>query len=309
MLFACFGKHSLANNNSVVPFRLLNGFAVIVPVSINGSGPYDFLLDTGSTCTSVDRELAHSQGLTLRGDGNVITLVHRVPVSLALARTISIGPVTEPNVEVLVRDLRGLGATGQSIRGVLGQNALKQADFLLDYEHKTLRFDQTGNLLMLLKGERIHLIRIPQADDGQYMNLAVQAHIVGGGVSSNTELMLDSASGSLVIFKRRGDIAWRVDEGAAPRGTVADVTGQKQVVELQSMQLKIGARRLQVTADILDFSETSQDVGGLLPTYLFSSVYVSNSEGFVVFDPKIARWHSSNFFARSGRTARNPYGR
>lgn len=35
-----------------------NEAAMVVPVKINGKGPYDFVLDTGATFTCVDRSLA-----------------------------------------------------------------------------------------------------------------------------------------------------------------------------------------------------------------------------------------------------------
>ncbi len=43
-----------------VSFKLAgaNEAALIVPVKINGKGPYDFVLDTGATFTCVDRKLA-----------------------------------------------------------------------------------------------------------------------------------------------------------------------------------------------------------------------------------------------------------
>src|SRR5215469_12858534 len=46
-----------------VPFQLVRGFAVVVPVTVNGHGPYDFMLDTGTTVTAVDRELSEELAL------------------------------------------------------------------------------------------------------------------------------------------------------------------------------------------------------------------------------------------------------
>src|ERR1700743_326263 len=79
---------------SVVPFHFVRGFAVVVPVTVNGSGPYDFMLDTGSTVTAVDRELARQLALKMQEQGTVTTLVEHVPVSLAVAARISVGPIT-----------------------------------------------------------------------------------------------------------------------------------------------------------------------------------------------------------------------
>src|SRR5947209_3780803 len=94
--------------SSVVPFHVVRGFAVIVPVTVNGSGPYQFMLDTGSTLSAVDRDLARELGLQVRQGGTVQTLVESVPVMLARACRISVGPMTELSVDVMVRDLTGL---------------------------------------------------------------------------------------------------------------------------------------------------------------------------------------------------------
>src|SRR5438046_7954541 len=44
-----------------VPFKLAppNDAAIIVPVKINGHGPYDFVLDTGATFTCIDQKLVN----------------------------------------------------------------------------------------------------------------------------------------------------------------------------------------------------------------------------------------------------------
>ena len=54
-----------------VKFRLVD--KIVVPVTINGAGPYDFLLDTGATDTIVDRKLAEGLHLPLAGKMTVTT--------------------------------------------------------------------------------------------------------------------------------------------------------------------------------------------------------------------------------------------
>src|ERR1700743_3420525 len=74
--------------STVMPFRLVNGFAVIVPVTVNGHGPYDFMLDTGSTVTAVDRELGQELALQAEGQGTVTTLTQHLSASIALVRQV-----------------------------------------------------------------------------------------------------------------------------------------------------------------------------------------------------------------------------
>src|SRR5215510_9417073 len=42
------------------------GAVLVVPVYLNGTGPYDFVLDTGATLTCVDQKLAAQLGLPSR---------------------------------------------------------------------------------------------------------------------------------------------------------------------------------------------------------------------------------------------------
>src|SRR5690242_1328413 len=121
-----------------VPFHFVHGFAVVVPVSVNGRGPYDFMLDTGTTITTVDRGLAQELSLVPQAQGTAVTLSENVSAVVALADRLTFGPIEEPKLAVMIRDLSGLRNLAPTTRGVLGQNALLHADFMVDYRHKVV---------------------------------------------------------------------------------------------------------------------------------------------------------------------------
>src|SRR6266446_1772024 len=50
-----------------IPARLVGGRFLVVPVTLDGTGPYPFLLDTGSTSTLVDPRLAERLRLPRAG--------------------------------------------------------------------------------------------------------------------------------------------------------------------------------------------------------------------------------------------------
>jgi hypothetical protein len=264
---------------AVVPFHFVRGFAVVVPVTVNGSGPYDFMLDTGSTVTAVDRELARQLALDVQEQGTVTTLVEHVPVSLAVASRISVGPITEHSVEIMVRDLKGLRRIDPAIRGVLGQNALDHADFLLDYRHKLLEFDTDGELERSLAGRHVPLRREVLQDNPHFGNLAVQASIATDGLR-RMDFLLDSGSASLVLFG--GGLG---DTGGA-RSLVADAAGREQMAELHHAQLLIDGKSKDVATQTVAFQAAGPRIGGLLPTGIFNLIYISNRGGFAMFEPK-----------------------
>jgi hypothetical protein len=263
---------------AVVPFHFVRGFAVVVPVTVNGSGPYDFMLDTGSTVTAVDRELARQLALDVQAQGTVTTLVEHVPVSLAVAARISVGPITEHSVEIMVRDLNGLRRIDPAIRGVLGQNALDHADFLLDYRHKLLEFDTDGELEWSLTGRHVPLRREVLQDNPNFGNLAVQASIATDGLR-RMDFLLDSGSASLVLFGGLGNTG-----GGLSR--VGDATGREQMAELHHAQLLIDGKSKDVATQTVAFQAAGPRIGGLLPTGIFNLIYISNRGGFAMFEPK-----------------------
>ncbi|MFC7732952.1 retropepsin-like aspartic protease [Actinomadura keratinilytica] len=56
---------------TTVPLRILTrdgATIVLVPVTVNGFGPYDFILDTGASSSSVDRRLVDRIGLPGTGE-------------------------------------------------------------------------------------------------------------------------------------------------------------------------------------------------------------------------------------------------
>jgi hypothetical protein len=264
---------------AVVPFHFVRGFAVVVPVTVNGSGPYDFMLDTGSTVTAVDRELARALALDVQEQGTVTTLVEHVPVSLAVACRISVGPITERSVEIMIRDLGGLRRIDPAIRGVLGQNALDHADFLLDYRHKLLEFDTDGELERSLAGRHVPLRREVLKDNPHFGNLAVQASISMDGIRA-MDFLLDSGSASLVLF---GGVLGNMGGG---QSLVGDVAGREQMVELHHAQLLIDGKSREVATQTVAFQAAGPRIGGLLPTGIFSRIYISNRGGFAMFEPK-----------------------
>ena len=58
-------------NVASVPFRLVNRYQMIVAVSVNHFGPYNFLLDTGTQVTMVDPSLAAELDLNTQGSAEV----------------------------------------------------------------------------------------------------------------------------------------------------------------------------------------------------------------------------------------------
>jgi predicted aspartyl protease len=119
-----------------VTFRLAGSkqALILLPVLVDGRGPYSFLLDTGATATVVSSELADALALPRgekqdgRGAAGKMTLVKSQLPSLTLGRE------TLESLPVSIADLSFLGrAMGVQVDGALGHSFLRHFAVTLDY--------------------------------------------------------------------------------------------------------------------------------------------------------------------------------
>src|SRR3989442_7972455 len=87
-----------------VPLRLVGDRLVVVPVMVNGRGPFDFLLDTGTNTTVVDPELADELGLHAEDRVSMITPAGERVVPRGRLASVTVGPKTVEGLEALWAD-------------------------------------------------------------------------------------------------------------------------------------------------------------------------------------------------------------
>jgi Aspartyl protease len=285
--FLCAEGPAAPSTLSAIHFRSPRGSSIVVPVYMNDSGPFDFLLDTGSTITIIDPELLRSLRLDVIEGGTVTTLAGKTPIPLALARTVNVGPVTQNKVELGVRDLAALREVDSKIRGVLGQNVLKDVDYLIDNRKRTIEFDFGGSLASVLDGERVNTSRIETPDNPDYWNTKVPVKLAESN-PHNLNLILDSGSASLVLFSDSLDLTRLSRRASLPMSMKDDIGNRRSAAEYPA-QLSVGGVSLDVEARVMTIGFKGLPADGLLPTAGFDSVYISNSGSFVIFQPKRKR--------------------
>lgn len=110
--------------------------ALLVPVRINGSGPYDFILDTGATLTCVDRRMADSLELPeARGRIGLGTGIRGGTGSMRLVEidSVAVGEARAEGLTGCALDLEQFRATGLEVHGLLGLNFLTSFRVTLDF--------------------------------------------------------------------------------------------------------------------------------------------------------------------------------
>jgi predicted aspartyl protease len=77
-----------------VTFKIANDYLIVVPVTINGSGPYDFVLDTGSNNTMLDQKLAEELALPRGGETTIVGVKGSASIAAVYAHSLSIAGAT-----------------------------------------------------------------------------------------------------------------------------------------------------------------------------------------------------------------------
>jgi predicted aspartyl protease len=116
------------------------GAALTVPVHVNGSGPYRFVLDTGATLTCVNSrvaaelELPEQRGMTGMGAG----VASSGRMRLVRVDSLRVGGAAAAGLTACELDLAHVEALGIEIDGLLGLNFLREYRVTLDFEREVL---------------------------------------------------------------------------------------------------------------------------------------------------------------------------
>lgn len=114
--------------------------AIIVPVFINGQGPFRFVLDTGATFTCLDPALSRRLALPeRRGSLGVGAGIGGAgPVRLVRIDSLRLGGAGAEDLTACEVDLGHTAQVGIELDGLLGLNFLKPFRVTLDFEREVL---------------------------------------------------------------------------------------------------------------------------------------------------------------------------
>ena len=114
-----------------------SGEPFLLRTTVDGHGPYLFLLDTGSSTSVVSPRLVEETGLTLRPGANSVVDAEGTPVAVAgrvQLGNITFGGVSISSVEAVVMDLGGLERTlGQRIDGIVSGSTFADVTLVIDF--------------------------------------------------------------------------------------------------------------------------------------------------------------------------------
>ena len=282
-------SHCPGSIASVTP-RLVAGALLVIPVKINHEGPFDFMVDTGSQVTVVDRSLARQLELKPRGTVGLIATASFVKASASVLDSLEAGSQIVEHTLAVVQDLGQIQAVDPRIRGVLGEDFLAHFDMLIDYGHNMLCLDASGVMRDKVRGERVSLLGLQNADDelAFAQRLVVAVHLSGAG-SRQVLLQLDSGSDGPILYQTYGKSRLSLLDHATPRSGGAS-PAQSAFATLPPQDLHIGGSTVNkvpfVTPVRVASDLPNRNEDGLLPTVLFQRVFISFAGRYITINPR-----------------------
>jgi hypothetical protein len=279
-------------NSVTVHYHSLDGSQMAISVSINHSGPYDFMVDTGAQITVMDSDIAADLNLPSQGSISVVSFVNDASAGLVKPELVETGPVAVHNLPVVVEALDQIHALNPKVRGILGENFLGRFDLLIDYGHRIICFDESRSMQEQMQGERIPVLQRQglTGDLAYTLPLQITVHLSGDG-KRGTVLRVDSGGQVPILFDKRLAPLWWLGCNHEQQGNVLTKEGGVLVFgAIPDQNVRIGSRTTrQITfmAPICTSGRRIPRAGedGLLPTRLFKKVFISYTDHFVMFDP------------------------
>jgi len=270
-----------SNANTHLRVRMISGYLMVVSVSINDRGPFDFLVDTGTNTTLIDPQLAAELGLQPKDRLKLASLASATDVPRYYFQTFRVGPASVSNQEALAVPLPQLTALDRKVRGVLGMNFLLQFSFRLDYEHHTLELYPLPESAKVPAG-----LRVPVEINESRMLIKVMSE---ASPSGSWKLALDSGIAQFLIFQDRitapaerscGNVSCLMQVSTNLADHKASTVLLHDVslagVQLPAIPVVVLRNDLQKPSDLQD---------GLLPAAPFRSVFFARTNATFIFSP------------------------
>lgn len=251
-----------------VEYREAWGFGVVVPVHIQGLGPFDFLLDTGTDVTVVRNDLARRLGLVPTSRVELATLAGQRLVPQATLHGLELGGVRLTPVDVLIHDMPAMRGREAHLTGMLSRNALAGLRFTIDHGRRRIQ----------LGGPTVEG-GVPYTEEQGRPVIEARLRCAGEPI----RLVLDSGAAGLVLFEGTRSLAVATPDRITATTNLGAVTlraGRLDALCLGSARL----RDVRVAVQHRQSGDTRTE-DGILPTSLFARVQFDGRRKQVRLDP------------------------
>lgn len=270
-------------DNSILPARTLRGYLMIVGVTINDCGPFDFLVDTGTNTTLLDPKLAAELELKSKDRIKLASLSNSSGVPRYFLQKLVLGPASVSNLEALAVSLTQLRALDRNIRGILGMNFLLHFSFRLDFDHSSMELYPFPEMARIPDG-----LRVPVQINESRLLIAVASAAAPHGT---WKLALDSGISQLLVFQNRivpqrenSDLSHRSDRVMQVSTNLAEQAATTRLLhDVSIAEARLPEQEIVVLRNDLQRPTDPQD--GLLPLAPFHSVFFDRTTAAIIFSP------------------------
>jgi predicted aspartyl protease len=288
-------------------FKIANNYLIVVPVTINGSGPYDFVLDTGSNNTMLDQKLADDLALPRGGETAILGVKGSTSLAAVYANSLSIAGAAVNGKDLFLFTNPKLQSLPAGLRGILGEDFLQHFDVLIDYRHQTIQLESAPSLAptSLTPDSMAHVSMAPVSLaltlNGEHLPVQLSGTrrgkptfgrlILTGRIHEMGEtaisLLLDSGVNNLTLFREHlgpGSNRQAFLDASALRSSAISTMETKTI-----RKLNLGQNEVNDLTVIAAGDRQEPDVEGLIPTSLFHSIFISHQGKFVILNPSVSK--------------------
>lgn len=150
------------------PFQAGAQGGIVVPVTVDGQGPFHFLLDTGSTHSSISDAVADAVGAPAVARATVSSAIGGGVRTVVRLGRLQLGPIVATGVMPSVMRLDGIDSE-RTIDGVIGQDVLAPLRYAIDFRNRRLVWlgdaaapEDGGSTFTLEPTNGRFVVRLPQ---------------------------------------------------------------------------------------------------------------------------------------------------
>jgi predicted aspartyl protease len=182
-----------AQEPPAVPFRLIEGWAIVLEGTLAGIPNCRIMIDTGAVPSAINSKFV--KRLSLTGTLERLSVMNRsVNAQKLRVPDVRIGPLSAESLDMMAVDLERIEQRLDTrIDAVIGLDFLARRNFRLDYRRKKLSFTSNAGA----DGAGAIAFEIQHEAGGAYILLPLRS----GG--ENLQVLLDTGTKDLTLFDRR----------------------------------------------------------------------------------------------------------
>jgi hypothetical protein len=243
------------------PFRMTTQGQVVVGAALNGSGPFPFVLDTGSSHSTISADLARLVGAPPVARTVVVSPIGEDVRAVVRLDRLTLGPVTAQGLLPSVVPLKTIDAHG-IVHGIIGQDVLAAHCYTIEFVNRRIVWHQEP-----VEPSGGHSTLNLEFELGRFMVELPQANGV-------LRMVPDSGAAGLVLFVRADRPLPALALAPAPRIVeLGTLSAQRDVRQVMVRELRVGRATVRDwPAALVEGYGSGGDGDGLLPLHPFERV-------------------------------------